>query len=120
LTRFAIPSSPIRPRSRTAFSEIVGREAIRLTGKYLLRAYRDGADMEAREGIDAHRTLRRDGHVGPLCHLAHDIGRFWVSKFHLPHGSPGPAAVPQVLSCITPAVPGKGKIHHGDDRVSAA
>jgi alcohol dehydrogenase class IV len=92
-----------------SFSEIVGREAIRLVGKYLVAAYEDGTNMEAREGMMLASTLGGMSMSGPLCHLAHDIGRLLGSKFHIPHGVAGACCLPQVLEYITPAVPEKVK-----------
>ncbi len=92
-----------------SLSEVAGREAIRLVGKYLLKAYRDGSDLEAREGMMLASTLGGMSMSGPLCHLAHDIGRLLGSKYHIPHGVAGACCLPQVLEAIAPAVPQKVK-----------
>lgn len=46
---------------------------------------------------------------GPLCHLAHDIGKVLGAKFHIPHGVGCASCLPQVLEVIAPAVPEKVK-----------
>lgn len=92
-----------------SLSEVAGREAIRLVGKYLLKAYRDGSDLEAREGMMLASALGGMSMSGPLCHLAHDVGRLLGSKFHIPHGVAGACCLPQVLETIAPAVPQKVK-----------
>ncbi len=34
---------------------------------------------------------------GPLCHLAHDIGKVLGGKFHIPHGNGCASCLPQVM-----------------------
>lgn len=92
-----------------SISEVVGREAIRLAGKYLVAAYRDGNNMEAREGMMLAATLGGMAMSGALCHIAHNIGRLLGSLFHIPHGVAGACCLPQVLETIAPAVPEKVK-----------
>ncbi len=90
-----------------SFAEITGREALRLIGKYLVRAYENGADMEAREGMMLASTLGGMSMSGPLCHLAHDIGKTLGAKFHVPHGNGCASCLPQVLEAVAEAVPEK-------------
>jgi len=42
---------------------------------------------------------------GPLCHLAHDIGKSMGGKFHVAHGNACASTLPQVLQVVAPAVP---------------
>lgn len=90
-----------------SFSELTGRKAIMLVGKYLVRAYENGSDLEAREGMMLASTLGGISMSGPLCHLAHDIGKVLGAKFHIPHGNGCASCLPQVLAVIAPAVPEK-------------
>ncbi len=90
-----------------SFCELTGKEAIRLVGKYLVRACEDGSDLEAREGMMLASTLGGMSMSGPLCHLAHDIGKVLGAKFHVPHGNGCASCLPQVLQVIAPAVPEK-------------
>lgn len=86
-----------------SLSAVLGREGIRLVGKYLLRACRDGKnDMEAREGMAKAATLGGMAMSGAFCHLCHDIGRSLGAKFHVPHGNGCAATLPQVLQVIAP------------------
>jgi alcohol dehydrogenase class IV len=87
------------------FCDLTGREAIMLTGKYLVRAFVDGSDLEAREGMMKAATLGGMSMSGPLCHLAHDIGKAMGGKFQIPHGNACASCLPQVLEAIAPAVP---------------
>ena len=85
-----------------SLSAVVGREGIRLVGKYLVRAVENGNDMEAREGMMLASTLGGMAMSGALCHMAHDIGRSLGAKFGVPHGNGCAATLPQVLEAIAP------------------
>ena len=87
------------------FCDLTGREAIRLIGKYLVRAFEDGSDLEAREGMMMAATLGGVSMSGPLCHLAHDIGKAIGAKFGVAHGNACASTLPQVLEAAAPAVP---------------
>jgi alcohol dehydrogenase class IV len=88
-----------------SFCQITGREAIRLVGKYLVEACENGTNLEAREGMMLASTLGGISMSGPLCHLAHDIGKTLGAKFHVPHGNGCASCLPQVLEAVAPAVP---------------
>lgn len=90
-----------------SFCELTGKEAFTLVGMYLVRAFENGADLEAREGMMLAATLGGISMSGPLCHLAHDIGKVLGGKFHIPHGNGCASCLPQVMQLIAPAVPGK-------------
>jgi len=85
---------------RNDLSALVGKEGIRLVAKYLVRAYENGNDMEAREGMMFASVLGGMAMSGALCHLAHDIGRSLGAKFHVPHGNGCAACMPQVMETI--------------------
>ncbi|NLB30027.1 MAG: iron-containing alcohol dehydrogenase [Clostridiales bacterium] len=88
------------------FSEITGREGIRLVAKYLVRACKNGKnDHEAREGMMLASSLGGISMSGALCHLAHYIGRSLGAKFHVPHGNGCSATLPQVLQAVAPVRP---------------
>jgi alcohol dehydrogenase class IV len=84
-----------------SFSEIAGREGIRLISKYLVRAVENGSDIEAREGMMLAAALGGIAMSGALCHLSHDIGRSLGAKFHIPHGNGCAACLPQVLEAVS-------------------
>ena len=88
-----------------SFCDLTGREAIKLAGKYLVRAFEDGSDLEAREGMMKAATLGGISMSGPLCHLAHDIGKAMGGKFHVAHGNACASTLPQVLQAVAPAYP---------------
>ena len=86
-----------------SISTVLGREGIRLVGKYLVRACNNGAsDMEARAGMAKAATLGGMAMSGAFCHLCHDIGRSLGAKFHVPHGNGCAITLPQVLEIIAP------------------
>ncbi|NLA86854.1 MAG: iron-containing alcohol dehydrogenase, partial [Clostridiales bacterium] len=80
-----------------SFCELTGKKAFTLVGKYLVRAFENGADLEAREGMMLASTLGGISMSGPLCHLAHDIGKVLGGKFHIPHGNGCASCLPQVM-----------------------
>ncbi len=86
-----------------SISSVVGREGIRLVGKYLVAAYEDGSNVEAREGVMLAATLGGMAMSGAFCHLCHDIGRALGAKFGVPHGHGCAVTLPQVLQAIAPA-----------------
>ena len=96
-------------RLANSYSEVMGRESIRLCGKYLVRAYKDGKDMEAREGMMLASSLAGMAISGALCHLAHDIGKVVGIKYHVPHGVAGAVCLPQILEVLSFGQPEKLK-----------
>lgn len=92
-----------------SFCELTGKKAFTLVGQYLLRAYENGSDLEAREGMMLASSLGGISMSGPLCHLAHDIGKVLGAKFHIPHGNGCASCLPQVMQVDAAAVPEKVK-----------
>jgi len=89
------------------YCEALGKEAITLIGKYLVRAYKNGSDMEAREGMMKAATLGGVSMMGPMCHFPHDIGKVLGAKWGIPHGNACAMTMPQAMEFIAPACPGK-------------
>ena len=92
-----------------SYCELTGKKGFTLVGQYLVRAYENGSDLEAREGMMLASSLGGISMSGPLCHVAHDIGKVLGGKFHIPHGNGCASCLPQVFELITPAVPDKVK-----------
>lgn len=92
-----------------SFCELTGKKAFTLVGKYLVRAFENGADLEAREGMMLASSLGGISMSGPLCHLAHDIGKVLGGKFHIPHGNGCASCLAQVMQIDAAAVPEKVK-----------
>ncbi len=94
-------------RLANSFCELTGREAFTLVGKYLVRAVENGSDLEAREGMMLAATLGGISMSGPLCHLAHDIGKVLGAKYHIPHGNGCSSCLPQVMQMAASVYPEK-------------
>ena len=92
-----------------SFCELTGKKAFTLVGKYLVRAFENGADLEAREGMMLASSLGGISMSGPLCHLAHDIGKVLGGKFHIPHGNGCASCLPQVMQLDAAVLPEKVK-----------
>ena len=87
-------------------TEIQARAAIRLIFKYLVSAYRDGSDMEARDGMAvasfyAGAAFGKTS-VGYVHGIAHQLGRVCGT----PHGNANAMVLPEVLAaygdCVYP------------------
>jgi len=91
------------------FCETVSKEGIPLVGKYLALAYKDGSNLEAREGMMFAASLGGISMSGPFCHLGHDIGRRLGANFHMSHGLSCITCLPQAMEFIAPALPEKVK-----------
>ena len=86
------------------YCETFSREGIPLVGRYLVRAFEKGSDLEAREGMMFAASLGGMSMLGPLCHLGHDIGRRLGANFNMPHGLSCSVCLPQVVEYIAPAL----------------
>ena len=79
-------------------TEIQARAAIRLIFKYLVKAYKDGSDMEARDGMAlasfyAGAAFGKTS-VGYVHGIAHQLGRVCGT----PHGNANAMVLPEVLA----------------------
>ena len=90
--------------STTAHTRADALEATRLVFAYVERAYRDGGDMEARQGMSraaylAGRAFTRS-YVGYVHAVAHSLG----GRYNIPHGLANAVLLPVVLEAYGPAV----------------
>ncbi len=86
--------------------DLYGREAIRLIFKYLVIAYHDGGNREARQSLMLAALLggmAMRGGLGLVHALAHVIG----GHIDLPHGLTCAILLPEVMAHNLPAVEGK-------------
>lgn len=93
-------------RASTAATEIQATAAVRLIFKYLVRAYNNGGDMEARDAMAmasfyAGAAFGKTS-VGYVHAIAHQLGRVCST----PHGNANAMVLPEVLSaygnCVYP------------------
>ena len=85
-------------KASTEATEIQARAAIRLIFKYLVKAYKDGSDMEARDGMAlasfyAGAAFGKTS-VGYVHGIAHQLGRVCGT----PHGNANAMVLPEVLA----------------------
>lgn len=110
-TKRARPGQPrLRPASQGAnpYSDIACAEAMRLTGRYIVRAVNDSSDVEAREQMMFAATLAGIGFGNAGCHAPHGMS-YSVSgmvRDFRPAGYPARPMVPHGMSVIlnAPAV----------------
>ena len=87
------------PKKVTASSGIDGLalRGIELAGRYLRRAYDDGNDMEAREGMAAAALLGGMAFANSGLGAAHGIGMAVGIAYHVPHGEACGILLPHVM-----------------------
>jgi alcohol dehydrogenase class IV len=90
--------------------DIYALEGIRLVGRFLPRAVRDGADREARAGL-ALASLYGGFCLGPVNTTAgHAVAYPLGTRHHIPHGLACALIFPHVLAFNAPAAPEKTAI----------
>lgn len=97
-------------RTPNRFSETLGKEVVTLISKYLPIAYKDGSNLEAREGLQLAATLAGMSILGPFCHIPHDLGQPLGAIFHIPHGIACAATLAESMKFVAPDVPDKVRL----------
>lgn len=91
--------------SRCPFTDGIALEAIRLIGKYLERAVKDGTDMEARTNMCWAQYMGglafSNAGLGMVHAMAHQLGGFYDT----PHGVSNAILLPYVMKYNLPACP---------------
>ena len=78
-------------------SDALAREAIRAIAKWLPIAYRDGANLEAREQMILASMFAGMAFTNGFVHLGHSIGHTLGAHFHIPHGIACAVTLPEVI-----------------------
>ncbi len=85
---------------RSALTMIFARESLRLCIRHLVRAYRDGADLAARNGM-AHASVYAALSYGSAgLHAVHGIAYAVAGLTHGTHGSTNAVMLPYVLDAL--------------------
>jgi alcohol dehydrogenase class IV len=88
---------------RSDFSDAPALSAVRLVFRYLLRAYRDGSDVEARTGMMHAATLASMSFGNAMAGLAHSMAHALGALFHLPHGRAVGLCLPYTMEFLAEA-----------------
>ncbi len=101
-------SARARPMSqgRNPWSDVGAREALRLAGRFLVRAVRDAADAEAREALSWAATLAGIAFGNAGCHLPHAMSYSvagLVRDYRCPGYPEAEALVPHGISVVVNA-----------------
>lgn len=81
----------------TPISDGLALRGIELAGKYLRRAYDDGNDIEAREGMAAAALMGGMAFANSGLGAAHGIGMAVGIAYHVPHGEACGILLPHVM-----------------------
>jgi len=88
----------------TPISDGLSLKGTELAGRYLRRAYDDGSDMEAREGMAAAALLGGMAFANSGLGAAHGIGMAVGIQYHVPHGEACGILLPHIMELNAPKV----------------
>jgi alcohol dehydrogenase class IV len=88
------------------FSDGLCLKAAQLVFEYLPRAYKNGADLEARSHLQNAATIAGLGFGNSMAALAHGMGHALGAVFHLPHGRCVSVALPYTIEYCMGGDPG--------------
>lgn len=115
-------------KKRSMFSDRMALDCMRLVGQFLERAYTDGSDCEAREGLMLSATMGGLAFSNASICLVHAMSRPLGSLFHVPHGLSNAMLLPVVTAWSEPSATARyatcgrtiGFAEHADDDETAA
>lgn len=89
-------------RKRNSLADSLALGAIRTIGRYLRRAYRDGSDVSAREGLVLASTQAGMAFSNSSVCLVHGMSRPIGAHFHIAHGLSNAMLLPAITEFSVP------------------
>ncbi|MDO9533775.1 MAG: iron-containing alcohol dehydrogenase [Bacillota bacterium] len=88
-------------------SDVLAEKAVELITQNLLKAVKDGSDLNARTNMSFASLIAGFAFTDSLTHWGHAIAHTIGAQFHIPHGVGCAVALPAVVEYVADAVPEK-------------
>ena len=92
---------------RSLYSDRMALDCMRLVGQFIERAYEDGTDNDAREGLMLAATMGGLAFSNASICLVHAMSRPLGSLFHVPHGMGNAMLLPTVTEFTLTSAPSR-------------
>ena len=107
LDALAHATEALTSKDSNVHSDYLAIGAIEKIAKYLLRAWQNPNDMEARTNMAIAANWAGAAFADPMCHVGHALGDAFGCNFHTYHGHSCSLGLSEVMRLVAPVVPEK-------------